>query len=220
LKLESVGSPAALIAEATEKADEISQALATPEAFKEGAPGVKQSASLVAVLGQALAEHPEDSALKQAGPSIRDAAIALARAASYEDAQTAWPKLAAALKGEVSADAAKEFNWAKLSRMHPMMEEMNARAAKFRRVLRRPKDPDADSRHVMAIALGAITTHADTHEVKDPNDLPQWHAWAEELYDHMAKSATAVRAKDTEAAKTHFNAGMETCQKCHDKFQD
>lgn len=220
LSLEAVGSPAAFIAEATEKADEIHKILESAETYKDGAAGLKQSASLVAVLGQALAEHPEDSSLKKAGPSIRAAAITLARAASYEEAQAAWPKLAAALKGEVSADVPAEFNWAKLSRMHPMMEEMNGRAAKFRRVIRRPKDPEVDSRHVMAIALGAIATHADTHEVKNPADLPQWHAWAAELHDHMAKSAAAVRAKDVETAKTHFTAGMETCQKCHDKFQD
>lgn len=220
LKIEAVGTPAALMAEAAEKADEIHQALATPEAYKEGAAQLKQGASLIAVIGQALAEHPEDSTLKAAGPSIRAAAITLARAGSYEDAQKAWPKLEGALKGEVSADVPAEFNWGKLSRMHPMMEEMNGRAAKFRRVLRRPKDPEADSRHVMAIALGAMATHADTHEVKDPNDLPQWHALAAQLHEHMAKAAAAVRSKDIETAKNEFTTGMDTCQKCHDKFQD
>lgn len=220
LKLDAVGTAASLIAEATEKVDELTKQLETAEAYKEAEGPVKQSASLVALIGQALAEHPEASTLKTSGPSIRDAAIKVARAGSYDDAKAAFPALQAALKGEVNPAAKAEFDWAKLTKMHPIMEEMNARATKFRRVLRRPKDPEADSRHVAAIALAAISSHADTHEVKDPADLPQWHAWATELYTHMTASAAAVRAKDIDKAKEHFNAGMETCTKCHDKFQD
>jgi hypothetical protein len=220
LKLEALGSPAVWIAEATEKADELSKQLETAESYQEAVESVKQSASLVALIGQTLAEHPEESALKAAGPSIRDAAIKVARAGSFDDAKAGFGLLQSALKGEVNAEAKVEYDWAKITKMHPIMEEMNARAAKFRRVIRRPKDPEVDSRHVAAIALAAVSSHADTHEVKNAADLPQWHAWATELYDHMSASATAVRAKDMEKAKEHFNAGMETCTKCHDKFQD
>ncbi len=220
LKLAAVAAPASLIAEATEKVEEIGLGLESAESYKEATATVKQSASLVGIIGQALADHPESSPLKQAGPSIRDAAISVARAKTYEEAKAALPRLQSALKGEVNPEAKAEFEWAKLSKMHPMMEEMNARAAKFRRVLRRPKDPEADSRHVAAIALTAIATYADTHEVKNPEDLPLWRTLATELYTNMSESAAAVRAGETEKAKELFTAGMETCTKCHDKFQE
>lgn len=219
IKVETVGSGADLVREAGVKLTELEGYLASADAFMQNGDKLRPSASLLALIGQALAEHPDDTKLKAAGPDIRDAAMKIARAKTYEEAQAAWPSLKSALDGKASGQAVKEFDWAKLSKMHPAMEEMNARAAKFRRVLRRPKDPAEDSSHVMAIALAGIATHADTHEVKDKADLPEWYRLATALHENMAASAAAVRAKDTAAAQMKFNAGMETCQQCHDKFQ-
>jgi hypothetical protein len=219
IKVETVGTGADLVREAGVKATEIEGYLASADAFKEHGDKLRPSASLLALIGQALVEHPDDTKLKAAGPDIRDAAMKIARAKTFEEAQAAWPSLKSALDGKASGQAAKEFDWAKISRMHPAMEEMNGRAAKFRRVLRRPKDPAEDSSHVMAIALAAIAAYADTHEVKDKADLPEWYRMATALHENMAASAAAVRAKDTAAAQAKFTAGMETCQQCHDKFQ-
>ncbi|MDZ4684859.1 MAG: hypothetical protein SH850_07175 [Planctomycetaceae bacterium] len=219
IKVETVGTGADLVREAGVKAVEVEGFLASAESFKENGDKLRPSASLLALIGQALAEHPDDTKLKATGPDIRDAAMKIARATTFEEAQAAWPMLKSALDGKATGQAAKEFDWAKLSKMHPAMEEMNGRAAKFRRVLRRPKDPAEDSSHVMAIALAAIATHADTHEVKDKADLPEWYRLATALHENMAASAAAVRAKDTATAGMKFTAGMDTCQQCHDKFQ-
>lgn len=220
LDLTKVGTPAALTAEAQDLLGEIEKGLESSDGYKMSEAGVKQAASLLAVVGQALAEHPEDSELKKAGPSIRQAAIKVARAKTYEEAQAGLKDLKPSVQGTVSPDVPVEFDWAKLSRMHPLMEQMNGRAAKFRRAARRPKDPEVDSRHVMAIALAAVATHADTHEVKKQEDLPAWHGFANELFTHMTEATAAVKAKDMEAAQKSFSAGMQTCQKCHDQFQD
>lgn len=220
LKLADIASPAALIAEATDRAEEIGKGLESEAIYNEQLKTLRPAASLVGVIGQALAEHPEESKLKAAGPSIRNAAIAVARAKTYADAVAAFPKLKSALQGEVDPAAAVEFDWAKLTKMHPIMEEMSGRGARFRRVLRRPKDPEADANMVAMIALAAVSTYADTHEVKNPADLPQWQAWSTELYTHMVQAAAAMRAKDVDKARDLFNLGMETCTKCHEKFQD
>lgn len=218
LKLDALGPAAALVAEAMDKGDEIGKSLASQQAYDETVHVLKPSASLLAVIGQALAEHPDDSPLKKSGPSIRSASMVIARAKTYAEAHAAWPKLEAALKGTPAEGDAVEFDWAKITKMHPIMEEMSGRGAKFRRLLRRPKDPQEDSRHLLAISVAAISTYADTHEVKNPADLPQWREWATELHTQMAKAAEAVRNKETDKARDFFNAGMDTCMKCHEKF--
>jgi hypothetical protein len=209
-----------LCAEVADQVKELGSKLESEDAFKEAADKVKQSASLLAVVGQALAEHPDASPLKEAGPTLRDAARQLAAAKDYAEAQAAWPKVVAASEGKADAAAPVEFDWAKLSKMHPAMEEMNTRATVLRRLLRRPKNPSVDSRHAAMIALLAVATHADTHEVKNSADLPDWHAWAVELQQQMSLAATKIKEKDTAAANTAFQSGMETCSKCHDKFQE
>lgn len=220
LKLSDIASPETLVAEAKEKGEEIAKSVATEATYNEELKSLRPSASLVALIGQALAEQSSDAEWQKVGPSLRDAAIAVARAKTYGDAVAGNTRLQAALKGEVDAGATAEFDWAKLTKMHPIMEEMSGRGAKFRRVLRRPKDPEVDSRHVAAIALAAVSTYADTHEVKDPADLPMWRELATELHSNMTQAALAVRSKETDKAREFFDAGMQTCTKCHEKFQD
>lgn len=220
VKLDEFAPAEDLVAEAQDRIKDLTgDLLKTEDSYKEHVDKVRQSASMLAVVSQAIAEHPAASDLKAAAPNLRDAAIVIARSKSFEDATKGVAQLHAAAKGEATG-ATVEFDWAKLTRMHPSMEEMNARATQMRRLLRRPKDPAADSRHLLAIAALALATHADTHEVKNPGDLPKWHAMSKELADHMAAAAKAVKAKDKDAASKHFAAGMETCNRCHEVFQE
>ena len=219
LKLEGIAPAASLVAEVADRVDEVAKGLESAEGYKDSAKTVKQAASVIAILGQTLTELPEDSPLKAAGPSLRDAAITIARAKTYEEAHAGLPKLVAAAKGDVNPEAVAEFDWAKLSRMHPTMEELNGQATKFRRVLRRPKDPEAESRHVALMALVAVTVYADTHEVKNPADLPKWHEFATAFHGELSQSAVAMRAGETEKAGQHFTTAMQQCAKCHEQFK-
>jgi len=219
LPLEKVCTADDLVAEVSAKLAELQPWLESADAYKENGDKLRNSLSLMAILGQALAEHPQDSKMKSAGPAIRDAAMSLARAKSLDEAQAAWKSLESAAKGQPAGEHAVEYDWAKLARMHPAMEEMNARAAQLRRVLRRPKDPAADSRHALSIALLAVATYADTHEVKNPADTPKWREYAAALQEHMSASGRALQAKDTMQANKEFLAGMETCTQCHDAFK-
>lgn len=219
LPLEKVVPAEDLVAEAAAKGAEIEPFLASAEAYNENVDKLRSSASLLAVIGQAAAEHPQTSKLKTSGPSLRDAAIVIARSQTYDEAKAAWPAVQAALEGKSTGNPVVDFDWARLTKMHPAMEEMNQRATQMRRLLRRPKDPATDSLHVSAIALLAVTTHADTHEVKKEADLPQWRELAIALQEHMSAVASAVKAKNTALATERFQAGMETCNKCHEAFQ-
>lgn len=218
IPLDKVAPAEDLEAEAKALGPQLATWLASAEAYQENTDKLRQTASLLAVMGQALAEHPQASALKTTGPSIRQAAMTIARSKSYDEAKAAWPQLQQALAGEAAGEIPVEYDWAKLTRMHPAMEEMNQRASQLRRLLRRPKDPAADSRHATAIALLAVTAYADTHEVKNPADTPRWHEFAEALQKHMSASAAAIKAKQTAEANREFLAGMETCNKCHEVF--
>lgn len=219
VKLDAIAPAADLVSEAQERIKDLTgDLLASEEAYKENADKVRQAASMLAVVSQAIAEHPEDSALKTAAPNLRDAAIVIARADSLSAAQQGVEKLQAAVKGEATG-APVAYDWAKLTKMHPSMEEMNARASAMRRLLKRPKDPQTDGRHIVAIALLALATDADTHEVKNEADLPKWRELSKELANHMALAAKAVKSKDKEGASKHFAAGMETCTRCHEIFQ-
>jgi hypothetical protein len=220
VKLDEFAAVNDLVAEAQDRIQELTgDLIKTEESYKEHGDKIRQAASMLAVVSQAIAEHPSASELKEVAPNLRDAAIVISRSKSFADAAKGVDQLQAAAKGEAKG-AAIEFNWAKLTRMHPSMEEMNARATQMRRLLRRPKDPAADSRNCLAIATLALATHADTHEVKNSGDLPKWHAFSKELADQMASAAKAVQAKDKEAASKHFAAGMETCNRCHEVFKD
>jgi hypothetical protein len=220
VKLDEFAPVEDLVAEANDRiADLTGDLLKTEESYKEHGDKIRQAASMLAVTAQAIAEHPSASELKAAAPNLRDAAIVIARSKTITDAGKGVEQLQAAVKGEAKG-APVEYDWAKLTRMHPSMEEMNARATLMRRLLRRPKDPAADSRNCLAIATLALATHADTHEVKNPGDIPKWNAFPKDLADHMASAARAVKAKDKDAAAKHFAAGMETCNRCHEVFKD
>ncbi len=62
--------------------------------------------------------------------------------------------------------------------------------------------------------------YADTHEVKDESEIPLYQEMAREYLNLMIQVGEAVRAKDGETARTHFDAANETCDQCHEKFRD
>lgn len=179
---------------------------------------IKQAASVIAIVAQALAEHTSDSPLKKNAPALREAAKELAEADSQEDATHDFEQVEAGIAGKLqAADAAeKQVAWDTLAEMHEYMEEMNERAALFRKQLRRPKDVAEDSRHAAIIALLALPTHADCHA----DDQKAWEGLSITLRDEMQQAAKAMKAKNTDAATKHFNTGMAVCKSCHEKYKD
>ncbi len=66
----------------------------------------------------------------------------------------------------------------------------------------------------------ALAMEADTHEVKDKKDLPQWNEWSRQYSTSMAQLAATMRDGKADAAKEIFNASGKVCNDCHAKFRD
>jgi hypothetical protein len=142
----------------------------------------------------------------------------MSRANGHEDAMTIFPRLSDAMAGKLSGTPATEIEWGKLARASSLMSMMKERSEAVRRGLRRPKNPDIESRQALAIALMAMSVHGDLQSVKNQADRPAWQEASLELQGHMSKAAAAIKAADGTAAD-HFRMGMEACDKCHLKFK-
>ena len=217
-KISEVASVDDLVAEVAARMSDIELALASAESYRERLESMKRSATHLAICAQALAEHESDSKLKASGPDLRDAALAIARSTSFDDATKTLPALKAAFAGKASGTAKVDYDWSKLSRLGSVMSALKSRSESLRRAMRKPGDPVEDSRHATAMALLALVAHVDTHAVKDPADKPRWRELSLELQRHMTKAAAAIKARD-ESAPDHFRLGMETCNTCHEKFK-
>jgi hypothetical protein len=170
------------------------------------------------VLGQALAEHPQQAEAGFSGAAIRDAALKFQRDSSFADAQAALTAVTAARQGEGEGGA--DVAWNKLIRMHPMMEEINSRNAALIPIMKRPRGRAEEPRHATTIALLALAMEADTHEVKNEADIPEYQKMAAEYRAAMVGVADAVRKKDGKTARELFDQANERCDACHEKFRD
>ncbi len=218
LPLEKLATAEELVAEAEALGKELHDCLATQESYDEYGQKRKQATSLLMLVGQALAEHPQPSKLKASGADLRDAAIKLNQTLDLASALAALPAIDAALEGKSSGKATVNVEWSKLMRYRPAMDQMNQRLPALRRVMRRPKDPVSDSRKMFAMALLSLPMHADP-KVKTPADIPEWQAFTTSMQEHLTDATAKLRAKDFTAANEAFVTGMANCNKCHERFK-
>jgi hypothetical protein len=169
-------------------------------------------------MGQSLVEHPEQAQAGFSGAAVRDAALKFQRNSVYADAQAALTAVTAARNGEGEGEA--DVPWNKLIRIHPMMEELNSRNAKLVPIFKRPRGKPEESRHATVMALLSLAMFADTHEVKNEADIPQYQQWATDYRTAMVGVAGALRNKDGQTARELFDQANATCDACHEKFRD
>ncbi len=219
--VEQVATIEAILLEVDSKIEVLAGALESAEKFEmQKEKDVWQAFAVLTVMGQAVAEHPEQGDAGFSGPALREAAIKYKRDTSYEDAQGMLAAVKEARGGGGAVDAPAEYEWNKLIRMHPMMEEINSRNAKLVGVFRRPRGRPEEAGHATTVALLALPMYADTHEVKNEADIPQWQEWAADYREKMVAVAAAVEEKDGTKARELFDAANETCDACHEKFRD
>ena len=210
-----------LVYEANDRIDELGKLLASAESFEEHKDSaITRGFGVLAVVGQAIAEHADHDDTKIQGPALRDAAKAFTPKSSLEEAQAALAQATLAQAGEAAGEAAVEYDWAKLIKMYPMMEEIEERAGSINRVVRRPRGRPDEPVHASVIAVLTLAMHADTHEVKNDADVPEWESLAEEYLRQMTGVAKAVREKDKATAGRLMVQATATCDKCHEKFRD
>ena len=193
--------------------------LETPEKFEAAKEkDVWQGFGVLSVMGQSLVEHPQNAEAKFSGAALRDAALKFQRKTEFADAQAALTAVKAARGGEGTGET--EFAWNKLIRMHPMMEEINARNAKLIPIMKKPRGKPEEARHAVTIALLALPMYADTHEVKNEADIPAYQMMAADFRLSMTGVAAALREKDGKTARELFDKANAACDSCHEKFRD
>ncbi|REJ71157.1 MAG: hypothetical protein DWQ34_08550 [Planctomycetota bacterium] len=219
--VEEVAPIGDILIEVDARVEELEKLLESEETYDDQKEGkVRQAFGVLAVMGQAVAEHPEGGEASFSGPALREAALGFKRDATYDEAQAAYAAVKEAYEGGGDTEAAVDHEWSKLINMHPMMEEINARNARLLSVFRRPRGKPEEPVHATTIALLALAMDADTHEVKDENEIPAWHEMSKEYRELMIQVAAKVREKDGKGARELFDAANETCDRCHEKFRD
>lgn len=210
-----------IVFEVNDKIEQLGKLLASAESYEENREGeVQQAFGVLAVMGQAIAEHENHEKTDISGPALREAALLFHDDTSYADAGTILAAVKEAQAGGGATDAAVEHEWADLFPMYPMMEEINNRNAALVRVIRRPRGREGESAHATTIALLSIAMYADTHEVEGEEDVAAWRKMSEDYRTRMVQVAEAIRARDGDTARSHFDAANETCDRCHEKFRD
>ena len=221
-KLSTVTPVTDLVAEAELKLKELEAFVADGDTYtKNKKKGIPQAAGTLAVLAQGIAEHDEESAWKKTAPSVRDAAIAIAKSASVDDAKKGLEAAKAATGGK-GGDAKVEHAWDKLIDMDSLMSEVSKRNNGLRKALRKaPEDPVAASRDASVMAILALAIEADTHEVKDKADIEKWKMYSKQLQVSMTKISAALKEKKDADAKALFTGdAAASCNKCHTEIRD
>lgn len=180
---------------------------------------IRTDFGMLSLLGQALAEHADGGTSKINGPALRDAALAYNRKGTHAEAKTALEQIQAVMAGNVTGEHARLHPWNKLINMHPMMEEMSAGTGAITRVLKKSRGRPEEVLPATSWSLLAIAMKADTHEVKNPQDLPKWNAWSDEFLASSLKLAEAIRSRKDEEGRQWFEQANKTCDACHEVFQ-
>lgn len=194
-------------------------ALATEQDFKEKADQVKQNAHALAVVAVALGLHDRPNELKASAPALVKAAQQLAKAKEYAEAQAGLAGVKAAVEGKVKDGP--ELSWnTKVASLGQLMKQVTSTDARLRRNLKRFDRLAADNaQNAALLAVIAQAAIADTHEVKDPADLPKWYQWCGDMREAAAGVNRAVKAKDPAAADMAAKRLMQSCDDCHAVFQ-
>ncbi|MDB5341447.1 MAG: hypothetical protein JWN70_7066 [Planctomycetaceae bacterium] len=220
-KLSTVTPVADLVAEAETKIKDIEALLADNDSYtKAKKKGVPQAAGVLAVLAQSIAHHDEDSSWKKSAADIRDAAIAIAKSGSLDDAKKGLDGVKAGAGGKAGG-AKAEHAWDKLIDMDSLMAEVSARNGKLRKAFRKaPEDHAAASRDASVLAVLSIVIESDTHEVKDKADIEKWKKYSKDLQVSMTKISAALKAKNDADGKALFLESAKSCNSCHTDIRD
>jgi hypothetical protein len=210
-----------MVAEAKDKVAQLKEAVASEEAFKKAVEdkSINQNCGVLAVVAQAIAEHDKGKDAGIAAPTLRNVAISLRRVKDMNEAKAGVEKLQSALEGKADPAAMVDHPWNKLTGMHGMMEEINGRGSKIRRALQRPRALEKDAQHGSVIVALSLAMEEDTHEVKKPEEIPQWKTWAKEYRAAMSQTTAAMKAGDAKKAQDAFAVAGKICADCHAKFR-
>lgn len=221
VKIAEVAPAADLVAEAEAKIKSLEESLASEKSYLESKnTTIPAQAGVLAVVAQAIVESDPKPEWKASAPDLRDAAIAIAGSKTYDDAKKGLEGVKGAAGG-TAAGAKPEADWNKLIKLGALMKEVNARNGKLRRNTRMPPaNADEAARDATVLAVLALAMHDDTHEVKKPDQIPEWQKFSKDFQVQMTATAAALKAKDKNAAGDAFKKANAACTDCHAKFRE
>ena len=182
---------------------------------------VVRQATILAILAQAVALGNGEVAWKDRALEVRDAAMELAKASSYEEAQKAQAQIKALLEGE-SQKMAQPLPWREIAGLGTIMKGVTKRNNLVRRPISKTrfengKEAGARSAAVLAVLFSAARD--DTHEVENKDDIPEWEQYSDEARDGMIELARIFKEGKYPDARKQFLAVSKSCKKCHEKFR-
>lgn len=198
--------------------DRVGEAVVSAEEFEAKGSRMVRDARTLVVLGTALGLHDQDHALKAATPAIVAAARRTAESGTdLAAAQAAVEELKKALAGE--ANGGEELSWDNTKALGQLMKQVNFVHTRLKRNVKKLdkyQEQCADDAVLLAV-IGQASDY-DTHEVKDPAQLPEWHKYSMEMRDASAGLAAAIKSGDAAAIETAMNRVAENCDACHHVF--
>ena len=211
-----------LVVETDDRIEELDKLLKDNTSFEKGSElALPTAAGVLAVIGQAIARHPDRSKAGFSGTALRDAALKLAESGSLEDAQKALVGVQAARGGGGDGGAVDDAAWYDLIPSYELMEEINTRNSRLVRVSRRPRGKPEEAAHAAVIALLCYPMHAQGEDyVLDDADLPDYRGLVIKYQREVADLGRAVRAKNGAEVKRLLLASKETCDHCHKVYRD
>lgn len=209
-----------LTAEANAQIEALGTLTESAASYKEKQDDIRRTASLVAVLGQAMAEHPEGKSQKLSPLALRDAAMILSGSEEHQAALDALKTLKAAANGETPQAAPETVAWADLIDMPDMMHIINTRNAQVIKAARRSRDPEGDSREALTIAILTIAMSAQAEDyLSKEEDVKAWKQYAADFQAGMTDLAAAIKAQDKANVQKHLAAATKACNDCHAQFR-
>jgi cytochrome c556 len=175
-----------------------------------------QKANALVALAQSLGLHDGSSKLKAVASDVMNAGRELSRAKEFAAAKAAHEKVTTAVAGSSAASAPKWEKFASLGKLMHETAEVNSRLRRNLRRFDRTKDDSAEGAAVLA-AFAQATIY-DTHEVKNPADLPKWYAMAVEMRDAAAELSKTAHGGDEAGFKKALDRLGKSCDNCHEVF--
>lgn len=200
---------------------QIEESLSSKEDYAEDTQErVKKNALILAVITQNLGLHDTPNAAQASSPKVYAAAVALAASVKeYDKAKAAYDKLLAAFYP--ATKASMPLAWGMVRGQGAMMKKTNELNSAIKRNLtpaRFEKQLESLKHQTATMAAIGQATLLDTHEVKNPADLPTYEKYAVEFRTAAADLNKAVHATDQPAALKAFARMNASCHTCHQKF--
>jgi cytochrome c556 len=204
-----------------EYVEKLRGSLRDEESFQSGQPRLKKEASTLACFAVALGLHDMDNRLKGSAAMLLAGAQQLAAAENLESSRAAMSQIESALGGNSASPA--ELSWNKVASLEQLMKQVTFLNARLKRAARggprfaSSAEEAAGYATTLAVIAQAIT--ADTHEVKDAADIPKWFEYCAQMRDTAGEAASALRARNAEAAQMALARMEQSCNACHKTFR-